>query len=292
MNKYKDFIPENECGVTVEKGIYYNNPSDLAHEIYFYPMFGAEYRVTYPYQVKRDFMDSFLLMYIKKGELEFRFRNQEFHAKNKIVLLDCKEINSYKAITDSEFYFLHFNSPFMQKIFNKITKYNLPVFNPRQNIENLFIRIFRLISTNTDGQNDPFLSNLTYNLICDLSVTQDNKLKNISSDFHSMPDYIKSTLEFMNRNYNQKIRISDIAHYCSISPSQLSRDFKKYTGMSLHHYLLKVRVKVAKSLLVKDNTIPLDKIASLCGFTDASHLYKKIKEATGLSPGKFRKKYY
>ena len=71
MNKYSDFIPQNECGVTIEKGIYFNNPSDLAHEIFFYPMFGAEYLVTYPYKVKRDFMDSFLIIYIKRSILYF-----------------------------------------------------------------------------------------------------------------------------------------------------------------------------------------------------------------------------
>ncbi|MBA1393016.1 hypothetical protein EQ500_03890, partial [Lactobacillus sp. XV13L] len=190
MNKYKDFIPPKESGVTVENGIFYNNPSDLAHDIYFYPMFGAEYHVTYPYEVKRDFMDSFIYIYVYKGEMKFYFHNHEFHAKNQIVLLDCKEPNHYKAVTDTEFYFLHFNSPFMQAIFNKITENTIPVFTPRKNIENLFTRIFRLISTNSDGQNEPFLSNLTYNLICDLSITQENMVINNSSDFHSVPSYI------------------------------------------------------------------------------------------------------
>ena len=96
----------------------------------------------------------------------------------------------------------------------------------------------------------------------------------------------------MDQNYYKKITVNDIALKCSMSPSQLARDFKKYTGLSIHSYLLKIRIKQAESLLVKDTTIPLEKIDLSCGFTDASHLYKKIREATGMSPGQFRKKYY
>ncbi|WP_082205151.1 helix-turn-helix domain-containing protein, partial [Gilliamella apicola] len=102
----------------------------------------------------------------------------------------------------------------------------------------------------------------------------------------------KIAIKYMDQNYYKKITINDIALQCSMSPSQLARDFKKYTGLSLHNYLLKIRIKEAESLLVKDKTIPLEKIAVSSGFTDASHLYKKIKEATGMSPGQFRKKYY
>lgn len=215
-----------------------------------------------------------------------------FIAKQQIVLLDCKEFNYYKAVTDSDFYFLHFNSPFMQKIFNEVIENTLPVFTPYKNTENLFSRIFRLISTNSDGTNDPFLSNLTYSLVCDLFATQEHELTNHSSEFHSAPNYIKIAIKYMDQNYYKKITVNDIALKCSMSPSQLARDFKKYTGLSIHSYLLKIRVKQAESLLVKDTTIPLEKIAISCGFTDASHLYKKIKEATGMSPGQFRKKYY
>ncbi|MBA1393205.1 AraC family transcriptional regulator, partial [Lactobacillus sp. XV13L] len=99
-------------------------------------------------------------------------------------------------------------------------------------------------------------------------------------------------IEYMNKNFVHKVKMNDIARKCSISSSQLSRDFKKYTGLSLHRYLLKTRIKEAKRMLVQDTTIPLERVAAACGFTDASHLYKKIKEATGMAPGEFRKKYY
>lgn len=292
MNKYKDFIPTDEKGVTVKKGLFFNNPSKLAYEIYFYPMFGGEYQVSYPYQVKRNFMDSFLLIYIKNGEMKFHFHDQVFYAKNEVVLLDCKELNYYSVTNDTEFYFLHFNSPFMQKIFDQLTEDSLPVFHPYKNIENLFIRIFRLVATNSNGKNDPFLSNLTYALINNLTAGQSEAMINHSSDFHSIPDYISTAVKYMDKNYSKKVKVNDIAFHCSISPSQLSRDFRKFMGTSIHGYLLAIRIKHAKSLLVKDITTPLDKVAISCGFTDASHLYKKIKEDTGLAPGEFRKKYY
>lgn len=292
MNKYEDFIPKNEKGVTIKKGIFLNTPSELAHEIYFYPLFGGEYKVSYPYKISRNFMDSFLIMYIKSGSINFKFREKEFCAKNQVVLLDCKELNYYSVNEESEFYFLHFNSPFMQKIFNYITESNLPIFSPYKNIENLFIRIFRLIATNSDGKNDPYLSNLTYSLISDLLITDQTNLTNYSSDFHTVPDYITSSIKYIDHHYQQKVTVKDVAINCSISPSQLSRDFKKYTGSSIHNYLLNVRIKKAESMLVKDLTISIEKIAVICGFTDASHLYKKIKESTGMSPGQFRKKYY
>lgn len=292
MNKYEDFIPKNEKGVTVEKGIFFNSPGDLTHKIGFYPMFGGEYKATYPYKVQRNFMDSFLLIFVKDGQMRFHFRNKIFYAENQIVLLDCKEQNYYSVTDESDFYFLHFNSPFMQQIFDNITQNNIPVFSPYENIEELFVKIFHLIATNTEGQNDSYLSDLIYSLVCDMTLKRRNNVINNSSDFHSVPNYITNAISYMEKNCNQKIKVSNVAYNCSTSPSQLSRDFKKYTGTSIHSYLLEIRIKKAKSLLVEDITMPLEKVAVSCGFTDASHLYKKIKENTGMSPGKFRKKYY
>lgn len=100
-------------------------------------------------------------------------------------------------------------------------------------------------------------------------------------------DVIYKALEYIKKNYMNKISLNDVAYVSNISPSYFSKVFKEEMGMNFNNYLNEVRVNNSKRLLM-DDAIPLVDVAFMTGFEDQSYFSKVFKRITGVSPGKYR----
>jgi YesN/AraC family two-component response regulator len=100
-------------------------------------------------------------------------------------------------------------------------------------------------------------------------------------------DVIYKALDFIKKNYMNKISLTDVAQVSNISPSYFSKVFKEEMGMNFNNYLNELRVNMSKRLLL-DDSIPLVDVAFMTGFEDQSYFSKVFKKVTGSSPGKYR----
>lgn len=82
--------------------------------------------------------------------------------------------------------------------------------------------------------------------------------------------------------------LSNIAATLIISPSYLSRNFKKYQGISLTQYITVCRMDCAKCLL-KESDMTVSQIAQEVGYQDSFYFSKLFKREYGVSPSRFRK---
>ena len=64
---------------------------------------------------------------------------------------------------------------------------------------------------------------------------------------------VKKAREYIYQNRFQKITLNEVASVLEITPSYLSRIFKKVTQQSFSDYVAEVKIEEAKSLLLKDN---------------------------------------
>lgn len=97
---------------------------------------------------------------------------------------------------------------------------------------------------------------------------------------------IKYAKEFIKDNYNQNFSLDDFSKEFNISKFHFLRLFKKHTSVSPHTYQMIRKVEKAKQFL--RNGEDISEVAYLCGFTDQSHLNKKFKQLTGLTPGIYK----
>jgi AraC family transcriptional regulator len=86
------------------------------------------------------------------------------------------------------------------------------------------------------------------------------------------------------------ILVSDLAKVVSLSVSYFSRSFKQSFGEAPHTYIVKTRIKRAQTLMMT-TCESLSQIALACGLLDQAHLCKCFRQATGTTPGAWRRSH-
>ena len=76
------------------------SPSRMAQEMFLYPLQCGLFSYLPGYSLTRESFDSFLLMYIQKGELELSFEGRTFRASaGQFILIDCYKRHAYSTRT-------------------------------------------------------------------------------------------------------------------------------------------------------------------------------------------------
>ena len=93
--------------------------------------------------------------------------------------------------------------------------------------------------------------------------------------------------EYLRRNTDRNIALSEIASYMKTSESLLCHKFKNETGRSPVARHAELRIEFAKSLILKGEKFK--SIAEMTGYRDEYHFSKAFKASTGLPPRSFKK---
>lgn len=98
---------------------------------------------------------------------------------------------------------------------------------------------------------------------------------------------IKTVRKYIDDHYSEKITMEDIAASVSLSPSYLSVLFKKKMNMTIHDYLIRVRIEKSIELMSNRN-LSIKEVMQQCGIESQSYYNKIFKKTIGLTPGKYR----
>ncbi len=82
--------------------------------------------------------------------------------------------------------------------------------------------------------------------------------------------------------------IADAALRTGLSASHFQRLYKRHFGISFTEDLISFRMERAKYLL-KNTSMPVQRIAEECGYTNAAHFMRQFKERESMSAGQYRK---
>ncbi len=91
-------------------------------------------------------------------------------------------------------------------------------------------------------------------------------------------------ISFVNENLTKDLTVSEIAEYAHLSPSQLSRVFKKLSGTSVHEYILSKRIILFHEKVKAG--MGATQASTECGFRDYSSFYRLYKKRFGCAPTK------
>jgi AraC-like DNA-binding protein/ligand-binding sensor protein len=109
-----------------------------------------------------------------------------------------------------------------------------------------------------------------------------------NSESQENNDRIVKAQEFIRHNYNNNIRLDNVATAVFLSPNYFSTLFRKVTGYTFSTYLMKLRIQAARDLL-KQTSIPIKKIVYQVGFEDYNYFNRTFKRFEGIPPAQYRK---
>lgn len=104
-----------------------------------------------------------------------------------------------------------------------------------------------------------------------------------------LPAKLQTVQNYIQENYRKKITNTELAALVGYHEYHLNRLFLSSTGLTLHEYLLKVRLTQAYALITNTN-LPLQTISEQTGFTAYPHFSNSFRTVYGLSPTQCRKK--
>lgn len=94
---------------------------------------------------------------------------------------------------------------------------------------------------------------------------------------------IDPILEFIHQHCHEVLDNKRIGNQFNFHPNYINRLMVTNTGLSLHQYVLKIKIHRALELLTNTN-LPITEVSDSLGFNDTSHFYKAFKMKIGASP--------
>ena len=101
---------------------------------------------------------------------------------------------------------------------------------------------------------------------------------------------VRLTMRYINSYYRQKIDLQHLADRVPLHPNYLCALFKAYTGETVFQHLTRIRVESAAYIL-REEDVPISRVAELSGFNTDSLFYQKFKQIMGITPTAYKKQH-
>lgn len=131
------------------------------------------------------------------------------------------------------------------------------------------------------------IEELYHEIMCSLVTQQLSGPGHFDEDFKKYKEAIDRGKEYIHDNINKKLLLDDVARAAYISPFHFLRIFKRFTGITLHQYVLSLRIERARLLFRQQLSIV--KTYQKLGFTNQVHFTKVFKKMTGLTPMEYKR---
>lgn len=101
---------------------------------------------------------------------------------------------------------------------------------------------------------------------------------------------IKKAQDYIERNYNDKITVDQLAGMLALGRRNLERRFKKATANTVVEYIQRVKIEAAKKGF-ETSRKNINEVMYEVGYNDTKAFRTTFKKITGLSPVEYRNKY-
>lgn len=184
----------------------------------------------------------------------------------------------------------------INELFQKLKKDKIDPEEFRNIIEEICEKI---ILTNSDLQEIFNEKEYDYKFYIRQVITFDELKEYIITTFRTALEYMKIERDkrskkrieiakaYINDNFMNNITLNEVAEHVQLNTSYFSNLFKKESGMNFSDYLLNIRLKKAKKLLL-DPTIKIYEIGTMVGYEDAVSFGRAFKKKVGMSPKEYR----
>lgn len=271
---------------TLDGSEYFFHTSSADAKKLFYYLDGCGHVLATPlYEVIREDYNDYLIMAVVSGELQVVNEGQTVHVRpGQTVLLNCHKPHQYRALTQTEFYYVHFDGCNSTEIYQHLMD-NAGIVVASESSSEVLDPLKLLYAKFKYGSDisEVEVSGLIHGMLCNLAVPKSkSETQNENSN-----RVVQAALDYINSHLDSLISVDQLASEVNMSPFYFCRLFKKCTRYSPHEYILTKRLDLAKYLLTSTNQT-ISEIAHAVGFNSDTGFINAFKGRVGISPGKFR----
>ncbi|WP_099467607.1 AraC family transcriptional regulator [Konateibacter massiliensis] len=273
-----------ETGISKQSDYYIYTASPQTKAMFFYPLCTGHFYYSAGYSLHRKSYDSFLLMYVKKGECKVVVDDISYTAtENQIVFLDCYKPHHYYTDKGWEALWLHFDGPVARQYFELITEGSNLVLSLRDDylFRKYIDKVYMAFRENA-ALKEALLSQAITNMLTQLITAKDLPARSLAGS-----DVIEDITAYINEHICEALTLELLAEKAALSPYYFTRLFKKETGYTPHEYILATRINHAKFLL-KNTNISIKEICFLSGFGNESSFCATFKKWEQTTPKNYR----
>lgn len=226
--------------------------------------------------------------YIVDGSGWLRIGADEFYPRpGYLYLMPAGIKQSYSCIDSKPFlkYWCHFTARLGEVELFDVLKTPLYIKIASEDIEPLFRQM--ISASREKSISAPLVANSRLMEITAVFLESCIKKGNVEITDSEQVNKLGRLLEYIEKNLSYDISVKKLARYLHYHPNYLIRFFKRHMGTTPMHYVNRMRMEKAKTLLSLGN-MPVSLIAKETGFADAGHFSRSFKAHTGFSPSQFR----
>lgn len=231
---------------------------------------------------------NYLLHFVIKGKGQYYLNDKVYDiTANQCFLIRPNELTFYQADKDDPwtYVWVGFDGEMAKKYLEYAGFNDSRLVRHYEDCEELKDYVTQMLSYNSLTQaNELKYQGLLYLFLAKLAESSD---KNIKSEDKNENHYVSKAIEFIQNNYSNFIKVSDISHYLCLNRTYLTSLFQKNLGMSPQQFLIQFRMTKAAELLTKTDLSVAD-IARSCGYNDPLAFSKSFKKIKKMSPTEYR----
>ena len=231
----------------------------------------------------------YLIHFVLSGKGIFRSRYKEYHLEAGYgFLIEPEELAFYQADEKDPWTYVWVGFAGTEAA-HYLSAMGLsgrhPIFKSKHP-EELYEVVKDMMEHNTFGMSNDLRRNGQLSIFLSILASDANVVENEENDRGN--EYVRKAVSFIQSNYCNQIKVTDVADYVCINRSYLYTLFQNYMGMSPQQFLTAFRITKARELL-ESTDYSIESIALSCGYADALNFTKAFHAMKGMSPSAFRK---
>jgi AraC-like DNA-binding protein len=152
-------------------------------------------------------------------------------------------------------------------------------------IRNVLTKLGKVASSDVFGNSILRESYVIELLVYINRICLDSEFTGNSPEDMEYNEKVSSMINYINENLSSDLSLDVLSGKFYTSRYHLLREFKRYTGCTLHQYIRRKRLISAKELLKNGHSV--SDACSLTGFGDYSNFIRSFRTEFGISPGKY-----
>lgn len=230
---------------------------------------------------------------VLKGIVEFIINNNKIIlSENEAIFINSNTLHQASIISnDAEWIAIVFSPKLIYGYnesiikFKNIDNFTSPgiIINDDQTIK-IIKEIINNYKSNSNLKELTIVSNLI-NIFINILNSNSNHLEEKNNISYIR---IKKALDYIYKNYTNKITINDLVKEVNMCRTELTKLFKESLGYTITEYILRYRIEQSLPL-IRSNTLNMTQISETVGFNSSSYFAEAFNTVMKMTPSQYKK---